>query len=185
MTSKAQIRQEIESTRRGLQPLWVRDASRKLVERLIALEAWQAAGTVALYKAIAGEIDLEYLFPLCWERNMTVCIPVYNPASGFYDLAEITPATRCTKGHYGIPEPAEPVPVPSDRVDLMVVPGVAFDTAGHRLGRGGGFYDRLLSGFKGVSVAVAFDFQLYPLIPCESHDMPVDFVVTETKTIKV
>ena len=67
----------------------------------------------------------------------------------------------------------------------MVVPGVAFDRTGNRLGRGGGYYDRFLSGFQGVTAAVAFSFQLLDQIPIEKHDIPVDLVVTPQNILKV
>jgi 5-formyltetrahydrofolate cyclo-ligase len=72
-----------------------------------------------------------------------------------------------------------------DQINLVAVPGVAFDLQGHRLGRGGGYYDRLLKGFAGVTAALAYDFQILPIIPIEPHDHPVDALVTEIKTVNV
>jgi 5-formyltetrahydrofolate cyclo-ligase len=72
-----------------------------------------------------------------------------------------------------------------ESIELMAVPGVAFDRNGNRLGRGGGYYDRLLAGFSGLSAGVSFDFQLFPQIPSEPHDIPVDTIVTEFGIINV
>ena len=70
--------------------------------------------------------------------------------------------------------------VAAERPDLILVPALAFDRAGYRLGRGGGYYDRLLSGATGMKTGVGYDCQIFDAIPCEPHDIGVDYVVTET-----
>ncbi len=185
MTSKALLRREIDQKRHSLAPEWIKDASQRIVDRLLTLQAFREAKSIALYKAIGGEVDLDALFPVCWEQGKRTAIPVFNAGEDIYELAEITTATHFTVGNYGIREPVSPTLVSGSTIDLMVVPGVAFDHAGNRLGRGGGYYDRLLKDFAGISVAVAFDLQICPQIPCDSHDIPVGAVVTETKLIKV
>jgi 5-formyltetrahydrofolate cyclo-ligase len=130
-------------------------------------------------------VNLDALFSKCWEGGKRTCIPVFNVASNIYEMAEVSTTTQYRIGHYGIREPIAPVLAPMSTVDLISVPGVAFDRHGHRLGRGGGYYDRLLEGFSGYSVAVAFDFQILPHIPSEAHDRPVDTLVTETEIVNV
>ena len=183
--TKQQIRTEISGKRKALDPHWVEHASAAVVGHFQTLEAFQTSEMVALYKAISGEVILEPLFSSCWELGKRTCIPVFNSAQKIYEMAEITAKTRFETGHYGIQEPVKPALVPVERINLMAVPGVAFDRRGNRLGRGGGYYDRLLAGFGGISAAVAFDFQLSSEIPREPHDLPVDFIVTETKIVKI
>lgn len=132
-----------------------------------------------------GEVQLDPLFPICWAAEKRTCIPVYNEASKMYEMAEITPSTDFILGHYGIREPVSPRLIPLNEIDIITVPGIAFDHTGNRLGRGGGFYDRMLSGFKGSRIAVAFDFQMYDQIPIEPHDKPVNTVITEIKVLNV
>jgi len=182
MRSKQDIRKQVEAKRKALDAQWLKAASARVVENLQSLEVFQSSETVALYMAIAGEVNLDSLFPKCWELGKRTCIPVFNAKTKLYEMAEITPETECFTGHYGIQEPLSPALFPMGNVDLVVVPGVAFDREGSRLGRGGGYYDRLLEGFSGASVAVAFDFQILPKIPLEQHDKPVDILVTETET---
>jgi len=89
-------------------------------------------------------------------------------------------------GYQGIPEPREQCPVVApDALDWVLVPGVAFDLAGRRLGYGGGFYDRLLPllGAAAARVAGAYDLQLVPRVPAAPHDLKVGTIVTETRTI--
>lgn len=181
-TSKQQIRREIEAQRGVLDAQWLVAASMQVVENLLSLEIFLSSKTVALYMAIAGEVNLDSLFQKCRELGKRTCIPVFNAKEKLYEMAEITPETECFTGHYGIREPLSPALFPMDKVDLVIVPGVAFDRKGGRLGRGGGYYDRLLKGFSGASAAVAFDFQVLPKIPLEQHDKPMDVLVTETGT---
>ncbi|MEN7972361.1 MAG: 5-formyltetrahydrofolate cyclo-ligase [Verrucomicrobiota bacterium] len=185
MPPKQQIRREIGARRKELKPQWVETSSTQIVENLQSLKAFQTAKTVALYMAIAGEVNIDALFPKCRESGKHVCIPVFNSVSKIYEMAEITPETKFTRGHYGIMEPQKVALVSMKEVDLVAVPGVAFDRKGNRLGRGGGYYDRLLEGFSGISAAIAFDFQILQKIPTEQHDKPVDVLVTESEVINV
>ncbi len=185
MTTKALIRKEIELKRRALDAVWVHDASQSIVERLCGLDPVRNAKNVALYKAIPGEVYLENLFSRLWSDNKHTCIPVFNRQKKRYEIAEIDGHTLFATGHYGIQEPVNPALVSMESIDVVIVPGVAFDPAGHRLGRGGGYYDRLLTDFKGTIIAVAFGFQLLADIPCDDHDIPVDYIVTEAKNMKV
>jgi 5-formyltetrahydrofolate cyclo-ligase len=183
--SKQQLRSIIAAKRKALDAQWLKENSESVAEHLSTLKAFEAAKRVALYKAIGGEVDLESLFARCWAMGKKTCIPVFNAELKLYEMAEITAATEYVTGHYGIQEPVHPSLIPLDSIDLIAVPGVAFDAAGNRLGRGGGYYDRLLDGFAGFSVAVAFDFQLFPHVPRDAHDIPVDCVITPTKIIPV
>lgn len=185
MISKQDIRGEIAAKRKALDPRWVAAASARIAGHVQSLPSFHSSGTVALYKAVGGEVDVELLFPECWRMGKRTCVPVFHPASGTYEMVETTPETRFQTGHYGIGEPVGLVPPPVGAIDLMVVPGVAFDPQGNRLGRGGGYYDRLLEHYVGFSIAVAFDFQVLPEIPTDQHDIPVDAIVTETKILKV
>ncbi len=185
MASKQGIRREIAAKRKALDPDWIQTASARVAENFRALAAFQSAKTVALYIAIGGEVNLETLFPTCWKLGKRTCIPVFNERTKLYEMAEIAADTPCRTGHYGIREPISPTLVSMDQIDLIAVPGVAFDPHGNRLGRGGGHYDRLLDGFSGDAAAVAFDFQILPRIPTNAHDKPVQCIATESKILNI
>jgi 5-formyltetrahydrofolate cyclo-ligase len=88
-------------------------------------------------------------------------------------------------GAFQVREPVAGCPVVAmNRLDLALVPGLAFDARGHRLGRGKGFYDRLLAGFPGRTVGVAFDFQVVAQVPVEPHDIALNAVVTPTRWLE-
>ena len=96
-------------------------------------------------------------------------------------LLRYTGPDSLRKGAFGIWEPkADGEEAVEGAIDLIIVPGVAFDAQGHRLGRGRGFYDRLLSSLDTPKVGICFDFQLVPSVPVESFDHPMDHVITES-----
>ena len=177
--TKDQIRKQIAQGRRSLTPDWIAQASLKIVHKIEQLDIFKQAQTIALYKAIAGEVDLEPLFPICWEKHKCTAIPVFDPIERKYSLSEVNHQTRYISAKYGIQEPELHAPLNLFDVDLILVPGVAFSLNGQRLGRGGGYYDRLMEGYKGKTIGVAFNFQITPTIPSESHDIPVNIVITE------
>ena len=184
MKSKTEIRREIAGRRKALTEAFKETSSAAIINRLAESRWFAASSTIALYMYFGGEVRLDALFPICWEQARRTCIPVYNATRKLYEMAEITPDTTFIEGHYGIREPRSYRLIPMSDIDLIAVPGVAFDQSGNRLGRGGGFYDRMLSGCPGYKIAVAFDFQIYPEIPTEPHDLPVDAILSEIKTLK-
>jgi 5-formyltetrahydrofolate cyclo-ligase len=181
MNAKERLRKEIAIKRCALDPGWVAAASSRIIAQLQELDVYKSAACIALYRGIAGEVDLENLFSACWDSGKCTCVPVFNPAQNAYELAETGSQTRYIRGNKGIQEPENVRLVPINEVDLIVVPGVAFDANGNRLGRGGGYYDRMLEGFNGFKAAAAFEFQLFPIIPHEVTDIPVNSIVTESK----
>ena len=88
-----------------------------------------------------------------------------------------------SSGAWGIPEPRESAPAGLAEVDVVIVPGAAFDEQGNRLGYGAGFYDKLLSEFKKPTIALAFEEQIAPKVPADPHDVPVKKIVTEKRII--
>ncbi len=96
------------------------------------------------------------------------------------------PGTDLQVGHFGIREPRSPcAPLPLTRLDLILVPGVAFDLHGRRLGRGKGYYDQLLKGLQGTTCGVALDQQIVAEVPAEPHDVRLKCLLTPTRWIEV
>ncbi len=175
--TKAEIRREITERKKSFQGLDVLSA--KAVKNFQTLETFQNAQTVGAYMPLPNEVDIA---PLFQALEKIFYIPAFDKGSGSYRLAKYTSDLK--KGNFGIPEPTHPVFAPKE-IDLILVPGVAFDRAGHRIGRGGGFYDRLLPQYRAVRVGSCFDFQcLEETIPSEEHDVQMDYLVTETQILK-
>jgi len=153
--------------------------STQIVKRLQNLDFFKKAKTIGAYIPLPDEVDISPLFErgsFCLEK--TFYIPAFDEASGGYRLAEYT--QNINPGKFGIPEPSNPIFAPT-KLDVILVPGIAFDLCGHRMGRGGGFYDRLLPQHRAVCIGVCFDFQCLPVLPTQPHDYPVDLLVTESR----
>lgn len=185
MMSKQEIRRQMEARRRALDEDTLAAAGTRIIDRLCGLEVFRQAETVGLYMAAAGEVNLDPLLNVCRSAGKRTAIPLFREESRSYAMSLVSPDTPFRTGHYGIREPRTPAPCPVEQIELMVVPGVAFDRTGRRLGRGGGYYDRLLAGFPHTAAAVALDFQLLPEIPSQTHDLPVRLIVTEKRVINV
>ncbi|MBN2704220.1 MAG: 5-formyltetrahydrofolate cyclo-ligase [Pontiellaceae bacterium] len=180
--TKRKIRKDIADQRITHSPEQLRCAGNMIAEMVSGLPAFHNAKTIALYMAIGGEVQLDSLFSKCWDLGKRTCIPAFNAQTKLYQMAEITAETVFKTGKYGIKEPENAHCISMHEIDLILVPGVAFSTDGKRLGRGGGYYDRLLAGYQGTTVGVALDEQIVADIPCEAHDLPVDYVITPSKT---
>lgn len=138
---------------------------------------WHSAKSVCAFAPIAGEPNV--LDP--WPTGKSLALPRIdgeNLCAHFVGSpADLAP------GRFGILEPQSNAPAAGRSFDLILVPGLAFDRSGGRLGRGRGFYDRFLSGISGFRVGVSFDSQLVDSVPVEAHDMRMDAVVTPSGVI--
>lgn len=143
-----------------------------------------AASTVMLYMSTTMEVDIASLALKCWQTGKTVVVPRVS-----WDQRRILPVeisslqTGMTTTGYGIREPDanNGKPIPTDLIDLVVVPGLGFSPEGHRIGRGMGFYDRFLAqpDFVGISCGLAFSDQVVGEMPVLDHDMPLSMLVTD------
>jgi 5-formyltetrahydrofolate cyclo-ligase len=148
---------------------------------------WEGAQAILFYAPIAGEIDLTTMLEQALASGKAVALPAFVHRTGTYDAFQISNLARdCVPGRFGIFEPAPACPAfPLNRLDLTLVPGLGFDLTGHRLGRGGGFYDRLLARVSGAKCGVGFDAQIVPQVPAETHDVRMDFILTPTRWLTV
>jgi 5-formyltetrahydrofolate cyclo-ligase len=176
-SGKNEIRRQVASQRPDFQTL--EELSEQIVKTFQTLELFQTARAVGAYMPLPDEIDISPLFP---SREKTFYIPAFDADSGMYRMARLTPELK--KGRFGILEPAEPAFATEDEMDLILVPGMAFDRAGGRIGRGGGFYDRLLPLYRAVRVGLCFDFQCLETLPTETHDVRMDRLVTDQEILK-
>jgi 5-formyltetrahydrofolate cyclo-ligase len=162
-------------------------ASRSIAERISMLPAFAAARTILLTLPFRGEWDTRPLAQAVIAAGKTVVVPRVDGVARMLDLHSIADLDRdLVAGYQGIPEPRADCPrVPRDAIDFVLVPGVAFDQAGRRLGYGGGYYDRLLPllSKRAARIAGAFELQLVDLVPAAPHDIAVDAIVTESRTL--
>jgi len=168
--------------------------SLKIAEHLTALPEFRSAQTVMLYAAFRGEVDTGALMERVIAEGKTLVLPRSIRETRKLEPCRVQdPFAQLAPGSYGI---LEPVPgtetVPADRVDLVAVPGVAFDRRGNRLGYGAGYYDRFLRGYgdssqgrRPVAAGLAFEFQIVDGLPSGEHDCPVDILITECGVLRI
>jgi 5-formyltetrahydrofolate cyclo-ligase len=146
---------------------------------------WTTAQSVLFFAPLPGELDIWPLLTEALAAGKRVALPRFLRSSKTYEVCEILdPQTDLEAGHFGIREPKQACQgLASGRMDLILVPGVAFGARGHRLGRGKGYYDQLLAKWEGTTCGVAFDQQMATEIPVEPHDVRLDYVLTPTRWI--
>lgn len=157
-------------------------ASAKARSLLAAQPLWQKAQSVLLFAPLPEELDIWPLLLDALRAGKQVALPRFNRQTKSYAAFQIQdPDADVETGHFGIREPNAQCPaLASGPLDLILVPGVAFDRQGHRLGRGKGYYDKLLTVLRGRRCGVAFDQQVVEEIPVEGHDARMDCVLTPT-----
>ena len=157
-------------------------ASRHLREVLLAQPIWSHASRVLCFAPLDEEPDITSVMDDAWQAGKAVALPRYDSGSRRYEAARITALSQLVRGQFGVLEPGPGCPAtPLNQLDLVLVPGVAFDLTGRRLGRGKGFYDRLLAEVRGHKCGVCFDAQVVPEVPEEPHDVRLDSILTPTR----
>jgi 5-formyltetrahydrofolate cyclo-ligase len=181
---KASLRKKITDARNGLSQneRWIK--SQEIGKRLFHLPAFVRASTIMFFASFRSEVDTIQMIRKALAEGKHIVMPKVKGKTLFlYEIKDFDKDT--TPGTWGIPEPHERRPVRLDVVDLMIVPGLAFDEQGNRLGYGAGYYDRVISRYEGPTIALAFEAQIVPLVPVTDHDCPIKQIVTEKRIIEV
>lgn len=180
MQTKKDIRKQIFAARKTYSDNQIEEWSRLITQRVTALPAFRNAEQVLAYADYNHEVVTRFLIEEAWKAGKQVAVPkVSGKDMIFYKLEDFS---QLEPGYYGIPEPARGEIVEWEDA-LMIMPGVAFDKENHRVGYGGGFYDRFLEKHPRVQrVAVAFSFQILPEVPVEPTDIFPQIIVTEKDT---
>lgn len=157
----------------------------RILERLTAIAVFRSAHTVLSYASFRSEVDTYGIMRYCAAHGKKVVLPRVEAASKTLHLYEIGSIDDLCPGYWGIPEPPTLQSKKRDvaGVDLIIVPGAAFDEECNRLGYGGGYYDRLLSGRKAPAIALAYKEQVLSALPVEPHDVRMDMILTDTRTL--
>ena len=181
---KSELRQKIRASLAKISPAVRAVESIDLCERLKA--QIPSAHTILFFAPLPDELDVWPVLELSMALGTDCALPFFDEAKQTYGarlLARL--ATDIVTGKFAVREPAAHcVEIPLEKFDLALVPGIAFDLRGNRLGRGRGFYDRLLEKVSGVKCGVGYDFQLLENIPAEPLDVKVDFIFTPARCVK-
>jgi 5-formyltetrahydrofolate cyclo-ligase len=159
--------------------------SRQIFEQLVALSEYAQVGTLMLYLDVRSEVRTRWFVPTAWDEGKQVVVPYCE--DGEIELFRLDAFDELSQGTMGVLEPKPELRGRSDgkidpsQLDMIVVPGLAFDRQGGRLGYGKGYYDRLLHQIRAdaTKAAICFECQLFPEIPLLPHDIYMDLIVTE------
>ena len=182
--SKNAIRKRILARRDALSLLEIDSLSRVVAGQLLASASYKAASTLVLYSSIRSEVTTSEIFVAAAADGKRVLYP--RTVGTTLEFVAIENLEALETSRFGIGEPRSGEAIPLTGIDLIVLPGVAFDEQGIRLGYGLGCYDRALAATKRPTlVGLAYDFQVIASLPREEHDIPVDYVVTERRILSM
>lgn len=185
MISKESIRKSMKAERDRLSKRDVRDRSKLVIENLYLLPDFFRADVIHTYVSSKNnEVDTHELIRLLLKQKKRVVAPIADKATKQMRHSELFSLSELGTASYGILEPRIYRPVAIADVNVVVVPALAVDRKGNRLGFGAGFYDRFLHDVNLPTVALAYNFQVLNDVPQEQTDIPVSFIVTESEIIK-
>jgi len=184
---KQHLRKEMKARLAAMSPQEAAGKSHRACKSLIGLPEFLRARTVMLYLPMAREPDTAEVALHAWGQGKVVLAPRVDWSEKRMAAVEIRSLDDgVVTGEHGVPQPAEGQVWPVEEIDFIVVPALAYDRAGGRLGRGGGFYDRFLArpAIRAVTCGLAFDEQVVERLPEERHDRPVDMLVTDKEVLR-
>ncbi len=156
-------------------------AEKKMHKHLFESSLWKEAEMIAVTLSTEKEWDTTEIIEKAWVEGKRVCVPKSIHRTRALHFFEITAFTQVERGYYDLLEPivSETERVDEAAIDLMIVPGLIFTPSGYRIGFGGGYYDRFLEYFDKTTVSLLHSNQLVDSFPVESHDIPVQYLITE------
>ena len=174
--TKREIRSQILAERRRIPPLMLEQRSGIIRKKLMKEPVWKNAGSIFCYVSLADEVATIPLIQAAWAEGKKVAVPRCEGRDMVF--ITLTSFDCLAPGIHGIPEPVGGTTEENDAA-LIIMPGVAFDVNRHRVGYGGGFYDRYLEQHTGhKTLALCYDFQMYDHLDVDAHDIPVDYVLS-------
>ena len=184
---KKALREDVINKRMALSPVEVKQKSASIKDKVCAMDEFKDAQKVMLYVDFRNEVQTGEMIIQALKEGKRVFVPITDIKNRKLYPTEISKYPEdLVEGTWGILEPKKGSIIEPDKIDLVIVPGVAFDNLGNRLGYGGGFYDRFLTKVKiGTPfVAIAYELQIVNNVYPEEHDQPVHYIVSEDRVIK-
>ncbi|SFJ72903.1 5-formyltetrahydrofolate cyclo-ligase [Thermoflavimicrobium dichotomicum] len=181
MNQKKELREQMILRRKLLSPSYMAESSQRISKNLTQASFYIHADMILFYMAFRNEVNVGLAMEEAWKTGKKVVLPRVNPKERTMSCYQVESFAELKPGSYGILEPpADPEKeVHPAELSLVVVPGVAFDHQGYRLGYGGGYYDRFFSQYPScLRVGVAYPEQIVETVYPESHDQPLNYLVT-------
>ena len=175
---KQALRRIIGEKKRAMTAQEIEAASARLAERLYATEVYRRARSLYVYLSFNQEVRTRPIIERAWADGKRTAVP--KLVGGELAFIWLDGFERLRANGYGILEPASDAPLADDEAALVLAPGLAFDALGHRVGYGGGYYDRWIAAHPGhPTVALCYGFQRVDALETEPHDVPIDLVIAD------
>lgn len=171
---------------KAISPLEYEQKCYSIEQRLFRSEFWKNSEVIAVTVSKPPEVNTWNIIKRGWEEGKTICVPKCKPAGKELIFHKLTSFQELEKVFYELYEPIPSITasIHRDSIQSVIVPGIAYTQKGYRLGFGGGYYDRFLSGYKGKTLSLAFSNQLVKSLPVEPFDIPVAEILTESERIQ-
>lgn len=181
-SNKNELRQKYRALRDSFGEEFIKITSNLTCEKLIATEEFKNADTVLLYYPIKNEISPLYVFEIAKKLGKSVGFPVCVDDGHTLIFRKVESFNDLSLSKNGIFEPNESCAMLNTNENtICIVPAIAFSKTGHRLGWGGGYYDRFLKNFSGKSAGISYSSLLVENLPCNEHDIPLNMIITESE----
>ena len=179
---KEEIRKKILEKRNNLSTYEIFEKSNKIISKLISLEEFKEAKKILCYVSFGSEV-YTHGFIKAYSSIKNIAVPVVNKEKNELILSCIRDWKELSTGAYGILEPKKIKKANPKEIEIAIIPGIAFDKRGYRIGYGEGYFDRLLSKMNAIRIAIAYELQIVNKIPDEKHDMKMDKIITEKRIL--
>lgn len=177
---KEELRKINKQKRKELSLCEVKEKSQKAFKNFINSEVYKNAKVIMLYYPLGNETDTSYIYSQALEDNKTVVFPVTDIKTNEMTAVMADKNTKFSKGGYSVFEPFDKKEIDKQLIDVVIVPGIAFDKKGFRVGFGKGCYDRFLDRTNAIKVGYCYDFQIVETILKDSFDIKLDYLVSES-----
>ncbi len=181
------LREELLKVRGSLSQEEARAKSKEIVKNILQFKPFTNSTKTLYYHPKGKEAGLIELMDLSLRENKSVFLPKTNPADNSMNIHQIKDLnSELELGEYGIKEPKKSCSeFPRQKLDLIFIPGVAFDLTGTRLGMGRGYYDRFLKDLSAIKVGIAYEFQIIDRLEAQARDIPMNYIITEKRIIEI
>ncbi len=176
---KQELRNKIKALRKSLTKQQISKKSDIIYNRLFELEEINSAKTVMVYIGSFNEVRTDKIIKKLLDDGKNVCAPVTDESTKTIRAYYFDNTDTFAKGVYGILEPPKTHIADISEIDVAIIPGIAFDKNGNRMGFGEGYYDRFLSDFKGTKIGIGYKFQCEYNIDTDEYDIPMDYIINE------
>lgn len=182
---KKTIRRNVKDHLKNIDRITYEHKSYMIANKLFQSSEWKNAEIIGITVSHFPEVDTWQLIRRGWEEGKKIVIPKCYPSEKMMEFRQITAFHQLETVFFGLFEPivSKTILVEKLDIDLLIVPGLAFNRKGYRVGFGGGYYDRFLTEFNRPFISLCFSMQIFDDIPIETHDIPVEKIITENEII--